>query len=198
MSELPDLTIDDAQRRLCAGELTATELTRAVLERIDRTEPALHSFITLTAERALDQARAADVRLAGGAAPALCGIPLAIKDIILTKDVRTTAGSQILSSFVAPYDATVSRRLRDAGAVFVGKANCDEFAMGSSTENSGYGPARNPWDRQRVPGGSSGGSAAAVAARQSLGALGTDTGGPPRSAASSASSRRTGASAATA
>ena len=180
MSALTDLTIDEAQRRLRARELTSTELTRAVLERIERGEPALHSFITVTPELALAQARAADVRLAAGDAPALCGIPLAIKDIILTKGVRTTAGSKILASFVAPYDATVARRLRDDGAVWVGKANCDEFAMGSSTENSGYGPTRNPWDHARVPGGSSGGSSAAVAARLCYGALGTDTGGSIR------------------
>ena len=180
MSALTDLTIDEAGRRLRAGELSSTELTRAALERIERTEPALHAFITVTPELALAQARAADARLAAGSAPALCGIPLAIKDVILTKGVRTTAGSQILASFVAPYDATVSARLRDAGAVCVGKANCDEFAMGSSTENSSFGPTRNPWDHACVPGGSSGGSAAAVAARQCCGALGTDTGGSIR------------------
>ncbi len=180
MSALTDLTIDEAQRRLRARELTSTEITRAALDRIERTEPALHSFITVTPEHALAQARQADARLAAGDAPALCGIPLAIKDIILTKGVRTTAGSKILASFVAPYDATVARRLREGGAVWVGKANCDEFAMGSSTENSGYGPARNPWDRERVPGGSSGGSGAAVAAHQCFGALGTDTGGSIR------------------
>jgi aspartyl-tRNA(Asn)/glutamyl-tRNA(Gln) amidotransferase subunit A len=151
------------------------------LARVEATEPTLHSFVTLTPELALAQARAADARYAAGAPRGpIDGIPLAIKDVINTRGVRTTAGSRILSAYVAPYHATVAQRLFDAGAVCVGKANCDEFAMGSSNENSAYGATRNPWDPTRVPGGSSGGSAAAVAARQCLGAVGTDTGGSVR------------------
>jgi aspartyl-tRNA(Asn)/glutamyl-tRNA(Gln) amidotransferase subunit A len=184
-SALLDLTIDDASVRLRERTLTSEELTQAVLARIEAAEPALHSFITVTPEQALEQARAADRRRADGKAlGTLDGIPLAIKDIINTKGVRTTAGSRILETFISPYDATVTRRLRDAGAVFVGKTNCDEFAMGSSNENSAYGSAHNPWDTARVPGGSSGGSGAAVAARECLGALGTDTGGSIRQPAS--------------
>ena len=180
MAELFQLTIDAASAALAKRELSSVELTQAVLQRIEATEPQLNAFITVTADSALAQARAADERLARGNAPALCGIPLGIKDVILTRGIRSTAGSKILGNFLPPYDATVTQRLLAAGAVCVGKLNCDEFAMGSSTENSAYQITHNPWDGRRVPGGSSGGSAAAVAAGQCLGSLGTDTGGSIR------------------
>jgi aspartyl-tRNA(Asn)/glutamyl-tRNA(Gln) amidotransferase subunit A len=180
MIDFPNLTIEQAAALLAKKEISAVELARAALKRIYITNGDIHSFITVTEEVALAQARAADERRARGESGPLLGILLAIKDVILTKGSRTTAGSKILSDFIAPYDATVARKLLDAGVVCIGKTNCDEFAMGSSTENSGFMVTRNPWDRERVPGGSSGGSAAAVAAHQCLGALGTDTGGSIR------------------
>ncbi|MFQ5667903.1 MAG: amidase, partial [Candidatus Binatia bacterium] len=168
MGDLFRLSIAEAVALLARREISALQLTRAVLERITATDSEIRSFITVTEDLALAQAQAADERRAGGEHGPLLGIPVAIKDVILTKGIRTTAGSRMLDNFTAPYDATVTRRLLDAGAVCIGKLNCDEFAMGSSTENSAYMVTCNPWDHQRVPGGSSGGSAAAVAAHECL------------------------------
>ncbi len=165
---------------LRAGEFSSVELTRWFLDRIREHDGRLNSFITVTGEQALEQAAAADARIAAGDATPLTGIPIAHKDIFCTDGVRTSCASRMLDNFVAPYDATVVTRFKEAGAVLLGKTNMDEFAMGSSNETSWYGPVRNPWDLQRVPGGSSGGSAAAVAARLAPAATGTDTGGSIR------------------
>jgi aspartyl-tRNA(Asn)/glutamyl-tRNA(Gln) amidotransferase subunit A len=175
-----DKSIAEMAAGLRAGEFSSEELTRHFLGRIERLDPGLNSFITLTPERALAQARAADAWLRDGKGGPLTGIPIAHKDIFCTDGVRTSCGSRMLENFVAPYDATVVERLDRAGAVMLGKTNMDEFAMGSSNETSWYGPVRNPWDRDRVPGGSSGGSAAAVAARLAAATTGTDTGGSIR------------------
>ncbi|MDG4554981.1 MAG: Asp-tRNA(Asn)/Glu-tRNA(Gln) amidotransferase subunit GatA [Candidatus Competibacter sp.] len=173
-------TIAQLSAGLAAGEFSSEELTRAFLERVERFNPRLNAFITVTAEAALARARVADQRRQRGEAEPLTGIPIAHKDIFCTDGVRTSCGSRMLDRFVAPYDATVVEKLSAAGAVMLGKTNMDEFAMGSSNETSFYGPVRNPWDLEAVPGGSSGGSAAAVAARLAPGATGTDTGGSIR------------------
>ncbi|HEU5283012.1 MAG TPA: Asp-tRNA(Asn)/Glu-tRNA(Gln) amidotransferase subunit GatA [Burkholderiales bacterium] len=173
-------TLAQLSEALHARRVSSVELTRLFLERAQRLNGALNAFITLDPERSLAQAADADRRLAAGQAGALTGIPIAHKDIFCTKGWLTTCGSRMLSNFVAPYDAHVVERLREAGVVTLGKTNMDEFAMGSSSETSFYGPVRNPWDTAAVPGGSSGGSACAVAARLAPAATGTDTGGSIR------------------
>jgi aspartyl-tRNA(Asn)/glutamyl-tRNA(Gln) amidotransferase subunit A len=178
------LTIHEAHDLLRRREISSVELTESVLAQVDRCEKKIRAFITVTPEMALEQARRADELLASGEANALTGIPVAIKDNMCTKGVLTTCGSRMLQNFIPPYDATVVGRLWAEGAVLAGKANMDEFAMGSSTEYSAFFPTHNPWDTSRVPGGSSGGSAAAVAADETLFALGSDTGGSIRQPAS--------------
>src|SRR5256885_7376428 len=165
---------------LAQRKIASVELTRLFLERVEKLNGSLNAFITVDAEKSLAQARAADERIAKGATQPLTGIPVAHKDIFVTKGWLTTCGSKILSNFIGPYDAHVIERFNDAGAVILGKTNMDEFAMGSSSETSFYGPVKNPWNQAYVPGGSSGGSAAAVAARMAPAATGTDTGGSIR------------------
>ena len=178
--ELHRLTLAELNEGLRARRFSSVELARHFLARIERFNPSLNAFITVTAEQALAAAQRADKVIAAGEALPLTGLPLAHKDLFCTDGVLTTCGSKMLSNFVAPYDATVVERLAQAGVVTLGKTNMDEFAMGSSNENSAYGPVRNPWDPSKVPGGSSGGSAAAVAARLAPAATGTDTGGSIR------------------
>jgi len=182
--QLHELTITEAHRLLKNKEITSRELTRAVLDRIDAVESRVDAYITVSEALAMQQAEQADRMISRGRCLPLTGIPLGLKDLICTRDRRTTCGSKILGDFVPPYDATVVRKLEAAGAVIAGKLNMDEFAMGSSTENSGIKITRNPWDLTRIPGGSSGGSAAAIAADMCLGALGSDTGGSIRQPAS--------------
>ena len=183
MSHLPQ-TIHEARRLLRSGAMTSVELTEAYLERIAQMEPDIHAYLHVAEEQALTQARMADERMAAGQDTPLLGVPLGVKDIITVQGMPATAGSRILEGFIPPYEATVSRKLREQGAVFLGKLNTDEFAMGWSTENSAYGVTHNPWALDRVPGGSSGGPAAAVAAGEAVAALGTDTGGSVRQPAS--------------
>ncbi|MDH5764551.1 MAG: Asp-tRNA(Asn)/Glu-tRNA(Gln) amidotransferase subunit GatA [Gammaproteobacteria bacterium] len=177
-------TLAELSQLLTSGEVSSVELTQAFLQRIKQLDTDLNSFITVTEDQALAQAQAADDTIKAGTAGLLTGIPFAHKDIFCTRDIKTSCGSKMLDNFISPYDATVVEKMSQAGMVMLGKTNMDEFAMGSSNETSYYGPVKNPWNTQSVPGGSSGGSAASVAARLTPAATGTDTGGSIRQPAS--------------
>jgi aspartyl-tRNA(Asn)/glutamyl-tRNA(Gln) amidotransferase subunit A len=178
--ELYNLSIDEARSAIDRGEIKPVELTKAIFERIETVEEKVGSYISLTRESALNQAEQAEDNIRENIGKALLGIPIAIKDNICTKGVKTTCSSKILENFKPPYESTVTQRLNEQGYILIGKTNLDEFAMGSSTENSAFGLTKNPWDIKRIPGGSSGGSAAAVAVDECIAALGSDTGGSIR------------------
>src|SRR5258707_9292565 len=177
--DINSLTIVSTRAAIAEKRFTATRLVEDFYEKIKAEDGEVHAWLTLCQERALAQARRVDDLAAkGDPLPPLAGVPVGIKDVMVTKDVRTTAGSKVLENFVPPYDCTAVARLEAAGAIVLGKTNCDEFAMGSSNENSAYGPVRNPRDKSRVPGGSSGGSAASLVPGLAVAGLGSDTGGP--------------------
>lgn len=182
--KLFELTIHELHEKLKHKEVSSVEATREVFSRIDAVEDKVRSFVTITRDEAMRQAEEADKRIASGDIRPLTGIPIAVKDIFCTKGIRTTCSSKILENFIPPYDSTVVAKLKEEGAIILGKTNMDEFAMGSSTETSYFGITRNPWDLDRVPGGSSGGSASSVAASECIASIGTDTGGSIRQPAS--------------